>query len=210
MKIGSFIFYRDWDPSKYSEALRELKENGIHFIFVVGDYSLPRVYDDHKIAEELRKFIEFAYERYGIQCIIPAWGGIRSKLFIDKDFVKDNAMIVAKGVKELMDLEGFYAIYLDDEPYLCWNFSVECIRDEYNDIFEEETGYRLPEKGRVRGRWDYETAMAFCKWVGKKYVDYLKTIITEYKKVCPRIKSLINFHLSSILPSVEAPETFMV
>ncbi|RLF08753.1 MAG: hypothetical protein DRJ64_00105 [Thermoprotei archaeon] len=205
MKIGSFIFYRDWDPSKYDEALRELRENGISFIILAKKYNLPRVYDDHIVAEELREFMEMAYEKYNIWCIIPAWSGTRPTLFIDKDFTRNHAIVVAKAVRELMDLEGFYAVYLDDEPYNCWEFSVERVRNEYNDLFEEETGYRLPDRGKVRGRWNYETAMTFYRWVSEKYVSYLRTVIEEYKKICPRIKSLINFYLPNLLPSTEAP-----
>ena len=205
MKIESFVFYRDWDPSKREDALKELRDHNIHYIFVSRGFSLLGVYSDDKVADEAREFIELAYKKYGIRSIVPLGRGKKRRLFIDREFVREQSEAIAGAVEKLKELEGFYAIYLDDEPYLTWDFSVERVRDEFNDLFEKETGYRLPDEGRVKGRWDYETALAFCKWVGRKYVEYLRALITAYKKICSRIKSLINFYLPSILPSVDAP-----
>ena len=204
-KVESFVFFRDWDLSKREEALKELVEHGIKYIIISGGVSLPDVYESKEKVEEARDFLSLAYEKYGIKSVFHGWKGRKGRLFIDSEVAKEHAHVIAKALEKLRDVEGVYAVYLDDEPYYTWDFSIERVRDEYNDLFEKETGYRLPESGRVKGRWSYETAVAFCKWVGRKYVEYLKTIITEYKKVCPRVKSAVNFHLPAIFPAAENP-----
>lgn len=204
--IESFIFFRDWDFEKLEKALEELNKYGIGYIVMAGSkYTLPDIYENDEIAEEAREFIEMAYRKYGIKCIIYGWRGRKHKLFIDKEVAEKHAYIIINALKKIKDIKGIYGIYIDDEPYYTWEFSIDRIRDEYNDLFEEETGYRLPERGRVKGRWNYETAKKFCEWIGEKYIDYLKTVISKYKKFYPDIKSIIVLHIPAIFPSIDNP-----
>jgi len=204
-KVESFVFFKDWDLNRREDALRELYNHNIRYIIVSRGFTLLDVHESDEKASEATEFIELAYKKYGIKCVVYSWRGRKPKLFIGEETMKEHAHIAVSALKKLNGVEGLYAIYLDDEPYNTWEFSIDRVRDEYNDLFEKETGHRLPEKGRVKRQWDYETAVTFCKWVGRKYVEYLKTIISEYKKVYPHIKSIVNFHIPSIFPTAENP-----
>ena len=212
MKCETFAFFRELEFSKREEGLRELRENGIRYIVLAGSrtlatspYTVSAVAENENLAREVREFIELAYEDFDIYSLIFAGRRISNELFLNPNFVRAQSDMIARGMRKLKDVKGLYAIYIEDEPYNTWNLCPEIVRDRYNDLFEEETGYRLPEEGRVEGRWNFETAMAYCHWIGEKYLEYLREIVRKCKEVCPHVKSAINLHAKAIFPSARNP-----
>ena len=205
VKCQSFVFFRDWDPSKRDEGLKELMNNGIKYIMLSGPYRLSTIVHDDKLAREAEEFIEYAYDEFNIQSIIFAGKRVSDDLFIDRGFVELQSDMIARGMEKLRNVRGLYALYIEDEPYLSWDLTPSKVRDKYNDLFESETGCRLPERGKVKGKWNFKTAMTYCHWVSEKYLYYIGRIIEKYKKVCPHVKSAINLHIGGVFPSADNP-----
>ncbi len=205
MKYETFVFFREINPILWEKSLEELRKYGINYIILTKPFNLLTIAIDDDIASKVRKLIELAYKRFNIKSIITTGWSSREGSFIDENFVKRQLNLITKGMEKLKNVEGLFAYYIDDEPYNTWNISPELIRDKYNDLFEKETGYRLPEKGRVLGRWDYETALTYYDWLSNKYVDYLRKVIQEYKRILPHVKSTITLHTDAIFPSANNP-----
>lgn len=191
----SFVFFRDWDRSMWEKGLKELKEHGIDYVMMSGPCRLSEIVKDEELAQEAWDFIEFAYNTFRIRSVIFAGSRVSDGLFVDQDFVKAQSDTIARGMKKLKGVKGLYALCIEDEPYLGWDVRPSSVRDKYNDICEKEMSHRLPKKGRVMGRWDFENAMAYCHWISQKYLDYIKKIIEKYKKVSPNVKSALNLHI---------------
>lgn len=205
MRYETFIFFRDINPALWEKSLEELRKYDISYIILTRPFNLLTIAVDNDIASKVRKLIELAYKRFNIKSIITTGWSSREGSFIDENFVKRQLNLIIKGIEKLKDVEGLFAYYIDDEPYNTWNISPELVRDKYNDLFEKETGYRLPERGRVLGNWNYETALAYCDWLSSKYLGYLKRIIQEYKRILPHVKSTVTLHMDAIFPSANNP-----
>ncbi len=207
LTMETFMFY--WERSGHREALRELAEHGIDYIVLNPPYTVEAIADDEGVAREALDLINLAYEEFGIRSVVRVWGGVPeglfTGLFIDPEVVEAYARVVSRALERLRGARGLYAVYLDDEPYNRWDLTPEAVRDKYNDLFEEETGRRLPEAGRVRGRWDRETAIAYCEWVSEKYVKYLSRLVEACRAVSPGVATAVNFHTKALFPSADNP-----
>ncbi len=191
MKIFCWLKGPEMAPGERRDRiLKQFRDHGI-------GYAVTHPRPDE--IENFLEFVDYAFENYGVRTIASL--SHSRAVWIDPRYQMERAALLRQFIRDVKGHEGFYSIYLDDEPVSSYAVEMEAWRP-FLGQFTSETGIEVPPD---YAQWDMRQRRAFMLWRAEKFTEHTAALRDLVRSEAPEVKVLMDFNHHAVFPTFSNP-----